>query len=231
MMKKYLKPMIALVLVASLAIGGTIAYLTDETDEVTNTFTTGTDVIDLTLAETTSDSFSINPAGSEAKDPTATLVTGSVDSYIYIDVIEYLPSGLLDADGDTATFADYVTYAVTSDWELIATVTDSSTGAITKTYVYTAGTNTPTVVSATESDKAIAILTDSITETETNLLGSVSYPATITNAMLTSLDNLDEEDDDITLSFVAYAVQAENLEATDANGQFASYFSKTLTIA
>lgn len=240
-MTKYLKPIIALVLVTALAIGGTLAYLTDSTETVTNTFTAG-EGMEITLSETdfsdsedtaTENDFTIFPGSSEAKDPTVTLVEGSTSSYIYIDVIEYLPDGLKAANGTTdATFADYITYSVTTTgdykWTLVGTVTDETENTITRTYVYTGTGAVPYAVTATDGDTDITILDDVSTSVlNDSYVGAVTYPTTITTEML---NNLDTATPDLpTLSFIAYAVQATNLEASAANAQFIAEFKSGVT--
>jgi len=71
---------LCLVLVLGLTIGGTIAFLTDKTETLTNTFTVGD--ISITLTETTTD-YKIVPGGESAKDPVITVKSGSEKCYVY----------------------------------------------------------------------------------------------------------------------------------------------------
>ncbi|WP_249030079.1 SipW-dependent-type signal peptide-containing protein [Tannockella kyphosi] len=105
-MRKYAKPITALCLVVLLTIGATIAYLTDQTDEITNSFTVGENV-DIELVETDND-YSLIPGETFTKDPTIS-VTGD-DAYIFVEVIETLPTAALN--NDEFSFADYVTYEI-----------------------------------------------------------------------------------------------------------------------
>lgn len=214
MKKRYVKPVISLCLIAALGIAGSLAYLTDETATVTNTFTAGAD-IGIALTETVDPEFTIAPAGAQAKDPFVTVDSESEAVYIYVDVIESLPTGLEDAD---ATFDEYITYAVSDDWEEVTGFAEES--GIT-TYVYTGGAvdNNPVSVS-TGTNYYVLVSGD------TGANGEVSYPTTVTTEMLNELEALATADDENvpTLSFVAYAVQADNLKATDANAAFISYF-------
>lgn len=75
--------MLALVLLVGAVVGGTIAWLTDKTDDVQNTFTTSD--INITLTETKSD-FKMIPGYTIEKDPVVTVEKGSEDAWIFIKV-------------------------------------------------------------------------------------------------------------------------------------------------
>lgn len=89
---------VALVLVVALAsIGGTIAWLTDSTTPVTNTFTTAD--VDIDLTETwntdkdnngTNESWSapLVPGNIYEKDPKVTVNAGSEACYLFVHVVE-----------------------------------------------------------------------------------------------------------------------------------------------
>lgn len=91
---------VALVLVVALAsIGGTIAWLTDKTDPVVNTFTTADVDIDLTEtwnADSDDDNDDANdhweaqlvPGNTYAKDPKVTVNAGSEACYLFVHVAE-----------------------------------------------------------------------------------------------------------------------------------------------
>lgn len=90
-MKKKLTMVVSLLLVMALSIGGTLAYLTDKTDTVKNTFTIGS--ITLTLAEEGAvkndetgvyeKSYKIIPGTEVAKEPKLTVTKGSEECYVY----------------------------------------------------------------------------------------------------------------------------------------------------
>lgn len=98
--------LLALVLVMGVAVGGTIAWLTDSTPEVKNTFTVGD--INITLTETwntdadkdgTNDSWSAQliPGFTYKKDPVVTVSDDSVDCYLFVKFDEKnTPSVYLD---------------------------------------------------------------------------------------------------------------------------------------
>ena len=73
------------VLVLSFTIGGTLAWLTDTTEPVTNTFTYGD--INITLAETT-EVYKMVPGNSISKDPSVTVESGSEACWLLVKVEE-----------------------------------------------------------------------------------------------------------------------------------------------
>lgn len=97
------------------AVGGTLAWLTDSTDAVTNTFTVGD--INITLGETTTD-FKMVPGNTIAKDPKVTVLKGSEDCWLFVKV-------------DKSTSLDtYISYAVD---ETVWTALDGAPGVYYKT--------------------------------------------------------------------------------------------------
>ena len=101
MKKKTLALLLALVLVFGAAVGGTIAYLTDTTDPVTNTFTVGN--IDIDLDETVDD-FKMVPGCNITKDPKVTVVANSEDCWLFVKIEK---SDNLDS---------FISYTVASGW-------------------------------------------------------------------------------------------------------------------
>lgn len=75
---------LALVLVVAVAsVGGTIAWLTDKTDPVTNTFTVGD--INIELNETTTN-YKMVPGNTIAKDPKVTVKAGSEACWLFVKI-------------------------------------------------------------------------------------------------------------------------------------------------
>ena len=101
MKKKTLALILALVLVFGAAVGGTIAYLTDTTGPVTNTFTVGN--IDITLAETTAD-YKMVPGCNIAKDPKVTVEANSEDCWLFVKIDE------------SSNLKDFISYNVATGW-------------------------------------------------------------------------------------------------------------------
>ncbi len=97
--RKYLIAILSICLVAVMAIGGTLAYLTDK-DEATNTFTVGD--LDITLTEPNwndeTDGKDLVPGDTEVKDPTVTEVKNNSYMRVIMTVV--------DSEGNTITDAD-----------------------------------------------------------------------------------------------------------------------------
>lgn len=88
---KSIAVVLVLVLVLGCAIGGTIAWLTDKTDEVQNTFTVGDINIDLTETGTDANgkkNYDIVPGDTETKDPKVTVEANSEACWLFVKVIE-----------------------------------------------------------------------------------------------------------------------------------------------
>lgn len=83
--KTILVAAIAVMLVAALVVGGTLAYFTDKSDAKVNTFTVGNVAIDLDEPNWKADeSHTLLPGASYAKDPTITVEKGSQDAYVFL---------------------------------------------------------------------------------------------------------------------------------------------------
>lgn len=102
MKKKSLALLVAVVLVIGCVIGGTLAWLTDSTEQVKNTFTTSD--IDITLAETTGTGYKMVPGYTIAKDPKATVLTGSEECYLFVKLEK------------SSNFDNYMEYEVADGW-------------------------------------------------------------------------------------------------------------------
>ena len=95
--------LLALVLVLGIAIGGTIAWLTDSTGTVTNTFTTSD--IEITLEESDDLDLQMIPGHTITKDPKVTVDADSEDCYLFVEITK------------GATFDDYFEeYEVDTAW-------------------------------------------------------------------------------------------------------------------
>ena len=134
---------LSLVLVTMLvAVGGTIAWLTDTTSAITNTFT-GSDV-SITLTETKKD-FKMVPGATIEKDPKVTVEAGSEDCWLFVKVEK---SSVLDK---------YITYTIATGWNEL-------TGVSGVTGVYyreaKAGDNFPVLANNTVTVKTDVKVTD-----------------------------------------------------------------------
>lgn len=102
MKKKGLALVLALTLVVVGIVSGTLAWLTDTSDQVVNTFTTSD--ITVELAETTN-SYKMVPGCDIAKDPKATVKTGSEPCYLFVKLVK------------SGNYNDYLEdYTVATDW-------------------------------------------------------------------------------------------------------------------
>ena len=106
MKKKIFIPIIALALVVCCAVGGTIAWLTDVTDPVKNTFTVGN--ISIELKETPVETYKMVPGCTIAKDPTATVKAGSEDCYLFVKVEK------------SANFDTFMTFETADGWTVLS---------------------------------------------------------------------------------------------------------------
>ena len=104
---------LALVLVVAVAsVGGTIAWLTDKTAPVTNTFTVGDINIELTETERT---YKIVPGVEIPKDPKVTVKANSEACWLFVKVEE--ANWLSAMESDTTTRK--VKYDIVDGWQLV----------------------------------------------------------------------------------------------------------------
>ena len=86
--KKLLVLVAAIALLLCVAVGGTLAWLQDDTTEITNTFTKSD--VDINLDEEAGKNadykFKMVPGGTITKDPKVTVATGSEDCWVFVKV-------------------------------------------------------------------------------------------------------------------------------------------------
>lgn len=109
MKKKTLALVLALTLLVAGVVGGTLAWLTDQTAEVKNTFTVGD--INIGLTETTTD-YKMVPGNTIAKDPTVTVKANSEACWLFVKVTE------------STDLKDFITYAIAEGWTALPGVDD-----------------------------------------------------------------------------------------------------------
>lgn len=102
---------LAAVLVLGGTIGGTMAWLIDDTEPVENTFTYGN--IDITLQEKDKGPFKIVPGVDIDKDPVVTVEANSEDCWLFVKVDEQNWPPYTEA-GDTTR---KVSYEISDDWK------------------------------------------------------------------------------------------------------------------
>lgn len=173
---------LALVLVVAVAsVGGTIAWLTDKTEAVTNTFTVGDINIDLTeIAGKQTDGsykFKMIPGNTIAKDPKVTVKAGSEACWLFVKIEK---SSNLDS---------FITYSVdegNDKWTKLTGVT-----GVDNVYYRE--------VAAVTADTSFDVLKSN----------QVTVKDTVTKEMMEGLKV--EGALQPTLTFTAYAVQKDNI--------------------
>lgn len=93
---KALVALLALVLVIGCSLGGTLAWLVDKTNTVTNTFTVGD--INITLSETTGNDYMILPGVNILKDPKVTVLKDSEACWLFVKVDEVNWPGFMNGE-------------------------------------------------------------------------------------------------------------------------------------
>ena len=102
MKKKLTVSLAVLALVACMAAGATLAWLTAKTSSVTNTFTYGD--INIELKETTGESYKMVPGNKIAKDPKVTVKANSEACWLFVKVEK------------SDNFDKFMTYGIASGW-------------------------------------------------------------------------------------------------------------------
>lgn len=128
-------------LVAVISIGGTIAWLTDKTDAVTNTFTTADINIDLTEtwnADDPNDSDTqfdhweakLVPGTIYVKDPKVTVNAGSEACWLFVHVdAKNNNISFTNANNQTVTLNNVIDYSVLNGWKPVTWTANEETVA------------------------------------------------------------------------------------------------------
>lgn len=104
MKTKTLVLIMAVVLMIGCAIGGSLAWLTDETNAVTNTFTTSDVDIELNETKPSNNEAKMVPGATIEKDPKVTVKANSEKCYLFVKIEE------------NNRFDDFMTYVVDDGW-------------------------------------------------------------------------------------------------------------------
>lgn len=102
--------LLVMVLVIGCVIGGSVAWLVSNPDPVVNTFTYGD--INITLAETTGDSYKILPGNDISKDPKVTVQANSEACWLFVKVEDSNWPTFTEATSSTKK----VNYAIANGW-------------------------------------------------------------------------------------------------------------------
>lgn len=157
--------MLALVLVIGCAVGGTIAWLTAQTDPVVNTFTYGDINIELTETKPENQQAKIIPGVDIEKDPKVTVKKDSEACWLFVKVEE------------EGTFvANKVTYSIADGWT-------KGDGTNIPTNVYyrevdavTADTSYYVLQGSTEYPNGVVTVSEELTKAEVNSITAENQP-------------------------------------------------------
>lgn len=105
MKKKSLALFLAIAIVVVGVVAGTVAWLTDRTAAVNNTFTTSDITIELT--ETTGESYKMIPGWNIGKDPKVTVKAGSEACYLFVKLQK------------SENFDTFMTYEMADGWQAL----------------------------------------------------------------------------------------------------------------
>lgn len=180
--------LLAIGLLVGSAIGGTLAWLTDQTQEVKNTFTVGNIGID--LDETTTD-YKMIPGNDITKDPKVTVVAGSEDAWVFVKVAKSL------------NFDEYLTYTVADGWTELTGV-EGSSNLVTIYYREYEG----------DEAKEYPVLKDNKTHVKNTVTKDMMDALDGVDANGNTVQA--EIDARPTLTFTAYAIQKANVGTTAA---------------
>ena len=164
MKKKSLALLLAIAIVVVGAVAGTVAWLTDKTPSVTNTFTTSD--INIELTETTGESYKMIPGCTIKKDPKVTVKTGSEACYLFVKLEK------------SENFDQYMTYEMAEGW----TALPGNAGVFYRE------------VAAATADTTFAVLKDNqvtvkdkVTKEQMNALTADTYPTLTVTAYASQL--------------------------------------------
>ena len=165
-MKKKVLSIVAVVLVLCCAIGGTLAWLTDKTASVTNTFTVGD--INIELTETTTN-YKMVPGNTISKDPKGTVKANSEACWLFVKVEK------------SANFDSFMTYDMADGWTELPSVTGVY-------YREVAATTAATDFSVLKGDSVS--VKDTVTKADLNALTQNTFPTLTFTAYAVQKDNV-----------------------------------------
>lgn len=196
MKKRTLALLMAVVMLFGITVGGTIAWLTAQSREVTNTFTVGD--VEITFDETnyestsperdTDNEYKMIPGNKYLKDPIVHVGLASEPCYIFVELTE--------TNNTYNTNDKVIRYVINSNWTLVE--------GTTNIYVYGTSNdvNDMTVVNASEDTSSVLEITGNTSITINENVKSAEFDAMGANTPK--------------LVFKAYAIQSANLTATTA---------------
>lgn len=164
MNKKVIATVGACALCLGLGVAGTLAWLTDETGPVVNTFTDSD--INISLAETTGEHYKMVPGYTIDKDPKVTVEAGSEDCFLFVKVEK------------SNNFDSFMTYKIADGWNELNGVDNVYYQEITSEQM-------GTQISVLKDD--CVIVKNEVTKNEMNSLSENNYPTLKVTAYATQL--------------------------------------------
>jgi predicted ribosomally synthesized peptide with SipW-like signal peptide len=168
MKKKTFVMLLALVLVFGIAVGGTLALLTAKTEEVKNTFTPSTINIKLEETKPTDKTAKMLPGATIEKDPKATVLTGSEDCWLFVEVTK------------SANFDYFMTFEIADGWTLVEGTTNVYGRKV-------AVADMGTAYSVLKNDRVT--VKDTVTKEDLDALTDATYPTLTFKAYAVQLMN------------------------------------------
>lgn len=165
-MKKKVISIVAVVLVLCCAIGGTLAWLTDKTGPVVNTFTVGD--INIELTETTTN-YKMVPGNTISKDPKVTVKANSEACWLFVKVEE------------SSNFDNFMTYEMADGWTALP-------GVAGVYYREVDATTTATEFSVLKDNSVL--VKNTVTKADLNALTQNTFPTLTFTAYAVQKDNV-----------------------------------------
>lgn len=163
MKKKSLALLLAIAIVVVGAVAGTVAWLTDQTPSVTNTFTTSD--INIELKET-KNNFQMIPGWNIEKDPKVTVKAGSEACYLFVKLEK------------STNFDTFMTYEMADGWEALP----EAPGVF---YREVAAATTDTTFEVLKGNQVT--VKDTVTKAQMNALTADTYPTLTVTAYASQL--------------------------------------------
>ena len=207
MKKKTVALLLACVMALGVAIGGTMAWLTDNAGEVKNTFTVGDINIDLSESVDTDEddihNYDFVPGDNKVKDPKVTVTGGSEACYLFVKV-DVANNSCTDADNNTAN--PVVDWKIADGWTPYG---NDENAPKTGTYYYYR-----TVQKSADASEFQVLACKDTDNHADDCPGCVELSTDVTKAMREGENGIIAKKP--TLTFAAAAVQSENLPTATA---------------
>lgn len=169
-MKKRTVALLALTLVLGVVAGGTLAWLTAQSDTVVNTFTTSD--IKVELKETTGPSYKMIPGYTITKDPKVKVLADSEECYLFVKLEK------------STNFDSFMTYAMADGWTALPGVDDVYYRVVTADG--REGTSKINVPYSVLKDDKVTV-SGSVTKANMNALTEATYPTLTVTAYASQL--------------------------------------------